>query len=363
MLFCTADSERMVVVRAPLRVSFAGGGTDFPDFYRQHTGRVISSTIDKFVYVVVHRTPLVPKVSAHCLVSETVDRVDKLRHTRVRAVLTDLKIGPGIEIGSFASLPAKTGLGSSSSFTVALLKGMHAARGTRIDPPELAEAASRIEIEMLGEPIGKQDQYAAAYGGCNIFEFRPDGTVAVEPVRLPSKTQMAFESHLLLFFTGTVRDAASVLREQKANIPQKAATLRDMASTVPEFAAHLARSDFRSMGAMLHEGWERKKSLAPRVSNGVLDEFYRAGRDAGAWGGKVTGAGGGGCVLFLAPPGRHRAVRQGVGEVARARALSEYCEIPVKLFPRGAEIILNHDERGKCVRHTRHVNSSRAPAG
>lgn len=340
----------MIVVRAPLRLSFAGGGTDFPDFYRRHGGRVISAAIDKFVYLVVHRTPLVRKVSARYSVSETVERPSDLQHTRIRAALTDLGIGPGLEIGSFASLPAKTGLGSSSSFTAALLKGLYAYRGERIAPAALAEASSRIEIDLLGEPIGKQDQYAASYGGVNVFEFWPDGSVSVEPVRLSWENQTAFENRLLLFFTGTVRDAASVLREQKSNIENKSATLRQMADSVPEFAARLARGDFKGLGELMHDGWEKKKSLASGVSNGALDEFYRAGLEAGAWGGKVAGAGGGGCVVFLAPPERHGAIRQAVAAIAAARGLADFCEIPVKLFPTGAEIILNHDDNEKFVR-------------
>lgn len=351
----SVDAERIIVVRAPLRVSFAGGGTDFPDFYHRYTGRVISTTINKFVYVVVHPTPLVRKVSARCSVSETVDRADDLQHTRIRAALTDFGIEPGLEIGSFASLPAKTGLGSSSSFTVALVKALHAHQAKRIALSALVEAACRIEIELLGEPIGKQDQYAAAYGGCNIFEFRPDGMVAVEPVRLSRETQSAFEDHLLLFFTGTVRDAASILRAQKANIERKVATLREIADMVPEFAARLARGDFKGLGAMLHEGWNKKKSLAPHISNGVLDEFYRAGMDAGAWGGKVAGAGGGGCVVLLAPPRRHEAVRRAVGAVAHARSLREFCEVPMKLFPTGAELILGRDENEEFIRQTQAV--------
>src|SRR5688572_17261851 len=161
----------MIVVRAPMRISFVGGGTDLPEFYRQSPGAVISTAIDKFVYVAINHTPLIDKVSARYSISETVDHPSQLQHTRIRAALCDLGIQKGIEIASFASLPAKTGIGSSSSFSVALMKGLHAYLGRNIGAREVAEAASRLEIELLGEPIGKQDQYAAAFGGFNVFRF------------------------------------------------------------------------------------------------------------------------------------------------------------------------------------------------
>jgi D-glycero-alpha-D-manno-heptose-7-phosphate kinase len=335
----------MIVVRAPMRISFAGGGTDLPDFYRRSTGRVISATIDKFVYIVINRTPLIDKVSARYSFSETVDHPSRLQHTRIRAALMDLGIERGIEIGSFASLPAKTGLGSSSSFTVALLKGLHAYQGKRIDKREVAEAASRIEIDILGEPIGKQDQYAAAFGGLNVFEFNSDESVNVKPVLLDFKTRIGLEDRLLLFFTGITRAASSVLSEQKSNIGDRFDTLREMSESVPEFARLISAGDFEGAGKMLHQGWLRKKSLASNVSNPVIDDLYSAGMAAGAWGGKVVGAGGGGCIVFLSPLDKKAAVREKVNRVAKEKNLAEFKEVPVKFIQSGAEVIFNDDQQ------------------
>lgn len=333
----------MIVVRAPLRVSFVGGGTDLPEFYHRRPGRVISSAIDKFVYVVVNRTPLIEKVSVRYATSETVDHPRDLKHTRIKAALLDLGIERGIEIASFATIPAKTGMGSSSSFSVALMKALHAFRGEKLDAREAAEAACRLEIELLSEPIGKQDQYAASFGGMNVLEFNPDGTVEVQPVMLDYKRRFALEDHLLLFFTGLTRDAGSVLQEQRANIEEKFETLSAMADAVPEFRERLEQEDFEGLGRMLHEAWQKKRTLASTVSTSVLDKLYEAGLGAGAWGGKVLGAGGGGCILFLVKAEKKMAVREAVRGVARANDLTEFREIPVRFVQCGAEILWNGD--------------------
>ncbi len=339
----------MIVVRAPLRISFVGGGTDLPDFYRRTPGRVISTAIDKFVYIVINRTPLIDKVSARYSISETVDHPSKLQHTRIKAALVDLGIEKGLEIGSFATLPAKTGLGSSSSFSVALIKGLHTFLGRKIDKHEAAEAASRLEIELIGEPIGKQDQYAASFGGFNVIQFNPDESVDVDPVLLDYKRRSEFESRLLVFFTGISRNASSVLTEQKANISKedKFKTMEEMAGQVHEFKDRLLRGDFRGLGDMLHAGWLKKKSLASNLSNPVLDEFYNAGMDVGAWGGKVLGAGGGGCIMFLAPEENHPAIRAAVSRIAAENKLTDFREIPIKFVQSGAEVLYNADHLHK----------------
>lgn len=334
---------KMIVVRAPLRISFVGGGTDLPDFYRRTPGRVISTAIDKFVYVVINRTPFIDKVSARYSIAETVGHPSELQHTRIKAALLDLGIHRNIEIASFATLPAKTGLGSSSSFSVALMKGLYAYQGRTITKEEAAEAASRLEIELVGEPIGKQDQYAASFGGFNVFQFNPDETVNVEPVLLDYKTRLELEDHFLLFFTGITRSASSVLTEQKSNIDKKFDTLKEMAESVFEFKERLLAGDFRSLGDILHQGWLRKKSLASNVSNSTIEDLYNAGMDAGAWGGKVLGAGGGGCVMFLAPKDKKASVREAVKKVAKEKNLAEFRELPIKLVQSGAEILFNGD--------------------
>ncbi len=339
----------MIVVRAPLRISFVGGGTDLPDFYHRYPGRVISTAIDKYVHLVFNRTPLVHKISVRYNVSETVDHPKDLVHTRVKAALLDLGIEKGLEIGSFGTLPAKTGLGSSSSFSVALMKGLYAHLGKKLDKYEAAEAASRLEIQLVGEPIGKQDQYAASFGGLNVFQFNPDESVKVTPVLLDYKKRLDLEGHMILFFTGITRAASSVLTEQKANIDKKFQTLKEMSDSVPRFAARLAVGDFRGCGEMLHEGWMKKKSLASNVSNSTIDDLYEAGMKKGAWGGKVLGAGGGGCVMFLAPFDKKPAIREAVAKIAAANNLEEFQEIPVKFIQSGAEILFNGDYEEKTT--------------
>lgn len=333
----------MIVVRAPLRISFVGGGTDLPGFYRRTPGRVISTAIDKFVYVAINRTPLIDKVSARYSIAETVDHPRELQHTRIKEALLDLGIHKNIEIASFANLPAKTGLGSSSSFSVALVKGLNAFQGKKLDKAEAAEAASRLEIELVGEPIGKQDQYAASFGGFNVLQFNPDESVDVKPVLLDYKKRLALENHLLLFFTGMTRSASSVLTEQKANIDSKLETLKEMADSVPEFESRLLAGDFRGLGEMLHDGWLKKKSLASDVANSTIDDLYNAGMSSGAWGGKVVGAGGGGCVMFLVPEDKKSAVCDAVSGIAKEKKLNEFQELPVKFVQCGAEILYNGD--------------------
>jgi len=324
-------------------MSFAGGGTDMAAFYTQYPGRVISTAIDKYVYIVLNRTPLIDKVSARYSISETVADASELQHTRIKAALMDLGIKNGVEIASFASLPAKTGLGSSSSFSVGLVKALAAYQGKKMARGEAAEAASRLEIELIGEPIGKQDQYAAAFGGLNVFQFNPDHSVDVKPVLVDYKVRLGLEDRLLLFYTGITRSASSVLTEQKANVNKKFETLKQMADSVPATEALFMKADFQGLGEMLHEGWLKKKSLASNVSSGIIDDLYNAGINAGAWGGKVLGAGGGGCVMFLAPAESHDAIRRAVGKVAHGAQLGDFREIPVHLAQSGIEVLHNSD--------------------
>lgn len=334
----------MIVVRAPLRISFVGGGTDLPDFYRRRPGRVISTAIDKFVYVVVNRTPMIDKITARYAITESVEKLEDLKHTRIKAALTHHGIGKGIEISSFANMPAKTGLGSSSSFSVALIKALNAFQGKKIDAREAAEAASHLEINLVGEPIGKQDQYAASFGGFNVIQFNPDESVDVAPVLIDYKKKLLLQDGLLLFYTSITRAASSVLTEQKANIDSKFQTLSEMADSVPEFAERVALGDIRGLGAMLHQGWLKKKSLASNVSNSTIDDLYNAGIDAGAWGGKILGAGGGGCVLFICPQDKKDAIRESVKKVALEKKLDEFREIPIGFVQSGTEVLYNGDQ-------------------
>ncbi|KKU60169.1 MAG: hypothetical protein UX81_C0003G0029 [Parcubacteria group bacterium GW2011_GWA2_47_12] len=325
-----------------MRISFAGGGTDLSSFYRHYPGRVISTAIDKYSYVTINHPPLVKKVAARYVISELVNHPRELKNDRIRAALLSFGIENNIDIGNFSDAPVKTGLGSSSSFTAALIKGLSTHIGKRIDKQELAEAASRLEIESLREPIGKQDQYAATFGGFNIFQFNPDETVDVLPVRMDFKKRLDFESRLFLFFTGITRLASSVLAEQQSKTAENLETLKKMSDSVFDFRDKLLLGDFRALGEMLHEGWLMKKTLASNVSNKLIDDFYNAGMQNGAWGGKILGAGGGGCVLFVVPSEKRNAVREAMLLMAKQNSLLDSGEIPVRFVQSGAEILMNH---------------------
>lgn len=332
----------MILVRAPLRISFVGGGTDLPDFYRMHTGRVISATIDKFVYVLVNPTPLIDKFTVKYQKTETASHPNELEHTRVKLALIHLNLTKGgLEIASFADLPAKTGLGSSSAFSVALMKGLNSFLGKKLDKTAAAEAACMLEIELLKEPIGKQDQYAASFGGINVFEFHADESVGVDPVFVDYQTQSRLESHLLLFFTGITRAASLILGEQRLHIDKKVETYKKMAGSVHDFKNMLMEGDMEGMAKMLHEGWLRKKSLEPTITNSAIEDLYEQGLAAGAWGGKILGAGGGGCLLFLADPARHEEIGQAMRKKAGALRLAEFRKIPVKFVKSGTDILFS----------------------
>jgi D-glycero-alpha-D-manno-heptose-7-phosphate kinase len=325
-------------------ISFVGGGTDLNAFYCDYPGRVIATTIDKYVFTVINQTPLIDLVSARYSTTETVRHSSELHHTRLKAALIDLGIESNIEIGTFASVPAKTGLGSSSAFSVALLAGLHAYIGGNVGARRLADLACRLEIDLVGEPIGKQDQFASAFGGLNVFQFNPDETVDVHPVPLSRPLRRKFEYHIIVFYTGLTRNASSVLSDQVKNIPMRRDTLCRMSDAVLDFERLLVAGDFHGLGEMLHETWLWKKSLSGKVSNVAIDSLYQAGRDAGAWGGKVLGAGGGGCVMFLAALDRHDDIRDAVHQTAERCRLEGFRELPISFSSRGAEVLFNSSD-------------------
>ncbi|KKT89063.1 MAG: GHMP kinase [Candidatus Jorgensenbacteria bacterium GW2011_GWC1_48_8] len=340
----------MILVRAPLRVSFVGGGTDLPDFYKTHPGRVLSATINKFVYVLINPTPLIDKFTVKYQKTEFVSHPSELEHTRIKAALLDLNfVKSGLEIGSFADLPAKTGLGSSSSFSVALLKGLYAYDGKNLNKTAAAEAASRLEIELIKEPIGKQDQYAASFGGFNIFQFNSNNSVDVEPILVDYQKKSDLEKHTLLFFTGITRPASIVLSEQRSKIEQNFETYKKMADSVYDFKDKLLKGDLRGMAAMLHEGWQRKRMLASNISNSLINDLYEGGLNAGAWGGKILGAGGGGCFLFIAPPEKQNNIRESMRKIANQNQLTDFKEIPVRFINSGTDILLNNQHQTGLV--------------
>ena len=330
----SADSG-FIMTRTPLRVSFAGGGTDLAEFYEHEPGVVLSTAINQYIYVTVKRHGSVfnESIRLNYSKSEQVHSIDEIENDIARECLRLLGIDPPIYVSTVADLPASTGLGGSSSFAVGLLNALHAFRGERVSAGQLAEEACHIEIEVLKQPIGKQDQYAAAFGGLNCFSFKAGGAVAVEPQRLNNGgLQHLFES-ILMFWTGHQRDSSSVLTEQKANTPVKMESLRrmrDHAFALQELCTGPSFSIER-FGAILDESWQLKRGLSSKITNGEIDRWYDAAMDAGAEGGKLCGAGGGGFLLFLARPERHEAVR---------RALAGLTQVPVAHEVHGSQVCM-----------------------
>jgi len=331
----------MIITRAPLRISFVGGGTDLSSFYTKEKGCVLSATIDKYVYVTIKHGPQIRGINVRYSESESVQNVRELKNDRVREALLASGINNNIEISIFSDFPGKTGLGSSSSFSVALMKGLRLLRGDTVDARTVAEDACMLEIGVLKEPIGKQDQYAAAIGGFNILTFNPDHSVVVEHLLLDFRKSIGLEKHALLFFTGITRDARDILSEQQKNTESKFSTLSQMVSMAEPFRTELLAGNFKRLGEMLHEGWELKRTLASGVSTSTIDALYAAGQGAGAWGGKVLGAGGGGCILFLAPLESHEAIRNAMKGAAKKHNLGWFNEVPFQFVQSGVEALMH----------------------
>ncbi len=293
----------MIIVRSPLRVSLGGGGTDLPSYYRKHGGFVLAAAIDKYVYITVHTT-FVRDIIVKYSKLERVERVEQLNHPILREALSLMELGESLEITSMADIPAGTGLGSSGSFTTALLKALHTYRRHPILAQELAEQACDIEIERLGEPVGKQDQYIAAFGGLMSFEFAPDDTVVAAPLRIDAETLYNLEDNLLLFFTGYSRSAGSILREQDAKSrehdPAMVENLHDVKTLGVRSRELLEKGDLVQFGELMNEHWQHKKRRAGTMSNGDIDRWYELALRNGAVGGKLVGAGGGGFLMFYA---------------------------------------------------------------
>jgi D-glycero-alpha-D-manno-heptose-7-phosphate kinase len=302
----------MIVSCAPLRVSFAGGGSDIAAFYRQRRGAVLSCAIAKYSFIVVHPYFSATKYHLKYARTELVDRLDEIQHPILREALRMQEIDPGIEIVSIADIPRGTGLGSSSSFSVALVNALYVHRGIFVPKERLAQEACVLEIDRLGEPIGKQDQYAAAFGGMNLIEFERDGGVTVQPLLLPPATLSELEGNLMLFFTGSQRDAGSLLSHQVAAIEADAAVVSRMQQMVElayEMRDLLLAGDVDAFGLALHRGWELKRGISERISTAAIDDFYARALAAGALGGKLTGAGGGGFLLLYCPKPAQARVR------------------------------------------------------
>jgi D-glycero-alpha-D-manno-heptose-7-phosphate kinase len=302
----------MIVSRTPLRISFAGGGTDLPAFYNEEPGAVLSTTIDKYVYVIVNRR-FEPEIRVSYSRTEIVSNLSDIQHDLVREALRLTGLPSHIEILTVGDMPAGAGLGSSSSVTVGLLTALYAFQGKMRSPEDLAHEACEIEIDVIGKPIGKQDQYAAAYGGFNFFQFEPGGKVRVEPIVCPPEVLSELQRNLIIFFTGTTRSADTILAQQSANVSSNGEA-RNYSRKMRELAFELRSvlggdAALDRFGSILHEGWELKRRVAEGISNPEIEQWYEKGIEAGALGGKLLGAGGGGCLLFYAPYERQNRVR------------------------------------------------------
>ncbi|HEX4231930.1 MAG TPA: galactokinase [Bryobacteraceae bacterium] len=292
----------MIITRSPLRVTLGGGGTDLPSYYREHSGFLIAAAIDEYIYIMLHDT-FVPDFIIKYSKLERVDRVEDIEHPIIRESIKLLEIEPKyIEMASMADMPAGTGLGSSGSFTTALLKALHTHKKNLIHPAELAEQACDIEINRLQEPVGKQDQYIAAYGGITCFQFCPDGKVTAWPLRITEETRYNLEDNLLLFFTGYSRSASSVLKEQDDKSKAMDSAMIDNLHRVKDLAFQsqeaLESGDLHEFARLMDVHWQNKKKRSRNMSSGPIDEWYSYALQNGALGGKLIGAGGGGFLMF-----------------------------------------------------------------
>ena len=310
----------MIVSCAPFRVSFAGGGSDLASFYRKRRGAVLSCAIAKYSFIVVHPFFNASKYHLKYTRTELVDRIEDVQHPILREALRMQAIEPGLEIVSVADIPGGTGLGSSSSFSVALINALYAHRRIFVPKERLASEACMLEIEKLGEPIGKQDQYAAAYGGVNLIEFERHGGVTVQPLLLPTATQSELEGNLMLFYTGTQRDARDVLSKQSVALESDesvASRMQQMVELAYDMRDILLAGDLDAFGRALHRGWEIKRTISKQISTSAIDDLYARALDAGALGGKIAGAGGGGFLLLYCPKAKQARVEEKLGGCQR----------------------------------------------
>jgi D-glycero-alpha-D-manno-heptose-7-phosphate kinase len=330
----------MIITRTPFRISFAGGGSDLYSFYSEEPGAVLSAAIAKYMYLVVkERFGNTFRVSYSQ--TELRGHAGEIEHPIVRECLSALGIDRGLEIVSIADLPAQSGVGSSSSFTVGLLSALHAWKGQNVSADSLARQACDIEIDRLREPIGKQDQYIAAHGGIQFMQFMPDGAVYVDPVICSTETRRELNRRLLLFFTGQTREARSVLSRQNGRAAANRKGLRRLCLIAALMRDVLTGgADLNAFGYLLHEAWEVKKSLECTISNAAIDDLYERGIGAGALGGKLLGAGGGGFLLFFCEPQNQPVLRN---------AMRDAVEVPFAFEPQGSKIIYVGEDRWSFV--------------
>jgi D-glycero-alpha-D-manno-heptose-7-phosphate kinase len=329
----------MIITRTPLRISFCGGGTDLPSFYLQQQGAVVSASLNKYIYITINRlSRFFPhRILVKYSQSELVDSVEEIRHPIIREAMRMSGVVDRVEITSMADIPAGTGLGSSSSYAVGLLHALYTFKGEYVSAAKLAEEACEIEIRRLNEPIGKQDQYIAAYGGMCYIRFNPDETVFVDPVVCMHSCKMALEENLLMFYTGVTRKASDILTVQQAKTLQKMDVLSNMRDLCGQLLEVLREGRSLSrFGEILHTGWLCKQSIVDTISNDSINGYYDCARAAGAIGGKLLGAGGGGFLLFYVEKQNQGRVRE---------ALKDLLELKIAFEPQGSKVIYVSDDR------------------
>lgn len=322
----------MIITQTPLRISFAGGGTDLPNFYRNHGGAVISTSINKYVFVIV-KERFDEMIYLNWMKKEIVENVDQIEHELIREAMRKTGVLKGVEITTLSDIPSEgSGLGSSSSVTVGLLQALYLHQGIHVDAERLAREACEIEIDILKKPNGKQDQYIASYGGLKHFSFHQNGFVSVSSPNINSSLMEELGLNLLLFYTGKVRKSSDILTEQRKKIVDKAEILRKMRDQSYEVLNALEKGDIYFLGEALDYGWHLKKQLAGGITSPDIDKMYKLAKKAGALGGKIAGAGGGGFMLLFVPLEKQISVRH---------ALASYKEMPFRLEKDGSKSIFN----------------------
>ncbi len=322
----------MIITQTPLRISLAGGGTDFPEFFLQHGGAVLSMAIDKYVYVIA-KERFDDQIYINYSRKEIVDSVEEIKHDLIREAMRKTGLTRGVEITTLADVPSEgSGLGSSSSITVGLLNCFYAYKGIQVAAEQLAKEAAEIEIDILGRPIGIQDHYIAAYGNLHVFEFQRGGDVRVERLEVSEAVKRRLASNLLLFYTGRTRNSYEILAEQQGNIKERVEELCQIRDMAFEARGYLCSHSLDDIGRLLARAWEQKKRLATRITAPLIDELYERAIAAGALGGKLAGAGGGGFLVLYCPSERHGQVRA---------ALPGLRELPFLPERYGSKVIFN----------------------
>jgi D-glycero-alpha-D-manno-heptose-7-phosphate kinase len=328
----------MIICRTPFRISFFGGGTDYPGWYHEHGGAVLAATIDKYCYLTCRHLPpfFEHRIRLVYRKIETCQTIEEIEHPVVREVMKEMQFDRGLELHHDGDLPARSGMGSSSAFTVGLLNALHALRGETRTRMQLAREGIHVEQNCIGETVGSQDQVMAAFGGVKYVQFQPDDAISVDPLPLPPGRIAELNAHLMLFYTGIARNASDIAQSYAVNLQARRRQLETMRRLVDEGIDLLVSGmDLQGFGELLHEGWAAKRSLSEHVSNAQVDRWYDQARAAGAVGGKLTGAGGGGFLLLFVPPPRRRAV---------LTALDGLMHVPFAFESAGTEIIFA--ERG-----------------